>query len=247
MKLQRLDFKTTVCLYLCFSVCVILAHAQSTAIAKTSSSFDALVGTENSGLYVGPQFKDDQRDAWDGSHIYLESPNYAVGNLIYKDQPYFDVYLKYDLVDDQVSIESPDYLPIFRIKLIAEDISSFTVHDRQFIHLRDQTIHPSAGFFEKAYMGTNLSLYIKHRKRRKRETVDRVLQYRFINDNYYLLQVGDTSYTILSFRDLKNVFPDEYPDLRNLKRKNKRMAKNQPDAFMIKLATYLDEALNHEQ
>lgn len=246
MKLQLLDFKSIVGTFIFLSVCSIMpVYGQSTANAEISQSFDALVGPENTGLYIGPQFKDEHRDAWDGSHIYLESPNYAAGTLIYKDQRYFDVPLKYDLLEDQVSIESPDYLPIFRVKLIREDVSSFSLHGRQFIHLRNQAMPQDAGFFEVALMGTNFSLYIKHRKRRKRETVDKVLQYRFITNNYYLLHFRDNFYTIFSHRDLKDVFPDQYADIRNFKRKHKSLAKNQPDEFMIKLATFLDPTLNH--
>ncbi len=221
-----------------------VSHAQPTQHTEISKAYDALIGPENTELYTGPQFQDGQRNAWDGSHIYLTSPNYQTGTVVYRDQEYLDVSLKYDLFEDQVSIQSPEYLPTFRIKLIPAYISGFSLHGHQFVNLKDQTQEQGNGFYEIAMIGKNISFFIKHRKKKKRETVDRVLQYRFEEDNHYLLQFRQKFHTIFSLRDLKALFPERYEDIRHYRRLNRSLAKHQPDEFMIKLATYLDEKLN---
>lgn len=85
-----------------------LSHSQSIRDNAIHVVYDAIVGGENTGLYNGPEFKDQFLDSWDGSHIYLNTHTFMHSTLIYNDQLYTNVALKYDLFDDNVVIRSED-------------------------------------------------------------------------------------------------------------------------------------------
>jgi hypothetical protein len=222
-----------------------LAYNQSVADKAIYQAFDTLVSRENTGLYNGPQFIANYPNSWDDSHVYLVSANYQKGTLVYHNQWYTEVPLRYDLIEDNISIRSNDYLSAFKIRVDPNSITSFLIHDRKFIKLWDTGIDLRGnGFFEIAFAGKTVTLYIKHVKRIKRETVDKVPQQRFINDNYYLIWENDTYYLIQSWKDFKKVSPDRYAQVRNFYQLNRSLFKNTPDDFMVKLMAFLDANKN---
>ena len=230
--------------YITFCIClgiVSFCCTQSIVDANHLELYDALVGRENTGLFNGPQFKDENLHAWDDSHIYFGSANYVSSNLVYNGQLYIDVPLRYDIFGDNVSIRSSDHLSIFKIRLIPESTAGFSIDDRHFTRLLTTGLAlPGHGFFEISFIGDNYALYTKHLKRKKRETVNKVLQYRFVNENYYLLWVNNSYHTIYSIKDFKQIIPDRYMQVRNFRKQNKSLYKNHRDAFMIALIKDMD-------
>lgn len=218
-----------------------LSHSQSTRDNAIHVVYDAIVGGENTGLYNGPEFKDQFLDSWDGSHIYLNTHVFTHNTLIYNNQRYTNVPLKYDLFDDNVVIRSEDNLSIFQIKLVPENISSFTVHNRDFVKLTEPQLNIDGhGFFEIASIGNIVSLYIKHVKTKKKETINNILQYSLVEDNYYLLVYNGVYHIVRSIKGFKKVIPNRYKEIRKFRKEYKSIYKTDRDGFMIKLIKYLD-------
>lgn len=226
-------------LLLSFFLCLgLVSYSQSVRDNIAHHVYDGLVSKENTGLYNGPEFKDQFLDSWDESHIYLDSSGFINGTLVYNNQLYTGVLLKYDLYGDNVIIRSNDHLGSFQVALIAENISGFTVHNRDFTKLTGTGSElEGSGFFEVA----TPALYIKHVKKRKRETIDNVLQYRFLEDNHYVLLYNAVYHIIYDIKDFKHILPDKYKQIQDFKKQNKRLYKTDPDRFMIALIKYLDE------
>lgn len=232
-------------LFLSIFLCLGLAsYAQSVSVMDNivHHVYDELVSSENTGLYNGPEFKDQFLDSWDNSHMYLNSSVFMNGTLVYNNQLYTGVPLKYDIYGDNVIIRSNDHLSSFQVELIAENISGFTVHNRDFTKLTATGSELEGnGFFEVATLGKVASLYIKHVKKRKRETVDNVLQYSFLEDNHYVFLYNAAYHIIYDLKDFKQVLPDTYKQIRDFKKQNKRLYKTDPDSFMKALIKDLDE------
>lgn len=154
-------------IFLCLGL---VSYAQSASVMDNivHHVYDELVGSENTGLYNGPEFKDQFLDSWDDSHMYLDSSVFMNGTLVYNNQLYTGVPLKYDIYGDNVIIRSNDHLSSFQVELIAENISRFTVHNRDFTKLTGTGSELEGnGYFEVAILGKVASLYIKHVKREK--------------------------------------------------------------------------------
>ena len=224
----------------CFLNTLVL-FSQSAKDNAVHEIYDALVNRENTALYNGPEFTDQFLNSWDESHIYLNTSAFTYNSLVYNNQLYSNVPLKYDLLGDNIVIRSDDYLSIFEIKLIPENISRFTANNRDFIRLTDAPPNLDGhGFFEIASIGNTLSLYIKHVKKKKRETINNVLQYSLIEDNYYLLLYNDVYHIIGSVKDFKKVVPERYKEIRNFQKDYRLLYKTDRNDFMIKLIKYLD-------
>lgn len=218
-----------------------VVYAQSVSDQQVYQAYDALVSRENTGLFNGPQVIDTYQDSWDDSHVYLESANYQYSTLVYNNQLYTEVPLRYDLLGDYITIRSDDHLSLFKIKVDPKKITSFSISNRNFIKLPDTGLdNIGSGFFEIAFAGKSLTLYIKHVKRIKRETIDRVLQQRFISDNHYVLRQDDTYHSIYSIKDFKEFSPDPYSEIRDFYKVNRSLYKTNLDAFMIQLVEFLD-------
>jgi hypothetical protein len=228
-------------IFLCLGL---VSYAQSVSVMNNivHHVYDGLVSSENTGLYNGPEFKDQFLDSWDNSHMYLDSSVFMNGTLVYNNQLYTGVPLKYDIYEDNVIIRSNDHLSSFQVELTTENISGFTVHNRDFTKLTGTGSELEGnGFFEVAILGKGASLYIKHVKKRKRETIDNILQYSFLKDNHYVFLYNDAYHIIYDLKDFKQVLPDTYKQIRDFKKQNKRLYKTNPDSFMIALVKYLDE------
>ncbi|MCP4976014.1 MAG: hypothetical protein GY931_07610 [Maribacter sp.] len=227
--------------FLCLGM---ISYAQSVSVIDNiiHNVYDGLVSLENTGLYNGPEFRDEYLDAWDNSHIYLNSSAIMGGTVVYNNQFYTNVLMKYDILEDNLIIRSNDKLNHFQIKLISENISQFKIHNKNFIRVMDENLNMEGnGFLEAALQGEKVSLYIKHVKKRKRQTVDNVLQYRFYQDNYYVVQYNGKYHIIHSIKDLKEVIPDKYKEIRNFQKQNKTLYRNNLDRFMTVLVKFLDE------
>ncbi len=239
---------------LCFALSIFISvflicplSGQSNDERQTALAYDLLVGIENNSLYSGPEFKDQYRDSWDGSHIYLDSSTFMNSTLIYDGQLYTNVLLQYDVLDDNIIIRSDGRLSTFKITIDKRRLASFSVNGRQFIKLKDYSDEQINSFYQIGKRGDSLSLYIKHQKRRKLETIDNIPQYKIESKNYYLLEdKKGEHFLIYSTKDFKDIFPSRYKRVRNFYKQNRSLSKKDPDTFMINLVTHLEE-LNRDK
>ncbi len=206
----------------------------------TYQAYDDLMGLENTELYNGPEYASPHGASWDGSHVYLKSPIFTPGDLVYGGQPYSKVLMTYDLLTDNVIVRSNDGLSTFKIRMIPGHLSRFSLHGRAFVRLTDTDLALEGHhFFEVAFVREKVALFVKHAKKIKRETVDGVLQHRFIPSNYYLLKYQGIFHVVHSTRDFKQICPDRYEDIRSLRKEYRAAHKENPDRLMLMIAEYL--------
>lgn len=220
-----------------------VSYSQPKSDSSIHNVYDDLVSLENTGLYNGTEFKD-QFVNTDGSYRYFNLFNFTEGSIVYNNQFYSNVLLKYDLVEDNIITRSDDNLSLFKVRLIAEKISSFSIYNHKFIRLTDTELNLNDnGFFEIIYLGNKLNCYIKHQKKTKERAINKRMQYRFLDDNYYLLLFGETYHIIHSIKDLIKVIPERDQQIRNFYRSYKPLYELNTDGFMKQLVKYLDEGL----
>lgn len=70
--------------------------------------FDNIIGYENSGIYNGTLFLEKYKTESNNHHFFLDN-KYKLGNLIYDNQPYYNVYLKYDIYEDELIAKLPSF------------------------------------------------------------------------------------------------------------------------------------------
>lgn len=234
-------------LYLVFPfifLVVSFSYAQNTSKDKIHETYDNIVGLDNTGLYNGTEFTDLFLNT-DGTFRYLKGFDYSKGSVFYKGEYYVNIFLKYDLLEDNLLTRSDDNLSVFNVKLIPEFVEWFTIYNRKFVRLTNTNLGLSGnGFFEEVYSGNQLILYIKHSKRKKDKALKSGIQYRFFDTNLYVLKRNNSYFKVNSVKDLRKAIPEKEDEIRQFHRSNRILYKSDPDSFMTRLIAYLDEPIN---
>lgn len=228
---------------LSLSLCVLIG---TSAFSQTNSenirykTYDRIVGLENTGLYNGTEFTDPYLNT-NGTYRYYNGFDYTRGSVTYNGQYYADVFLKYDLLEDNLLSRSDDNLSVFNVKLIPDFVESFSIHGHNFVRLPDAAIKLGGnGFYEVAYLGNDTALYIKHNKKMRDKALKKGMQYSFLNANYYLLKYHGAYTVVRSQRDFRKLFPEKSEEIRKFFKSFKTMYRSDPDAFMVQITKYLD-------
>ena len=219
-------------------------YAQSNSQKNINETFDKIIGLNNTGLFNGTEFTDPFLNT-DGSFRYLNGFDYTKGSVIYADQYYANVSLKYDVLEDNLLVRSDDNLSVFNVKLIPGFISEFTIYNKHFVRLPETNLNLSGnGFFEKVYLGNDLSLYIKRTKKKKDSPLKSGIQYRFTDTDFYVLKSKGTYYLVSSSKHFEKILPEKEEQIRNFHKSYKTLYKSNPDIYMEKLVKYLDGSSN---
>ena len=215
----------------------VFAQAQTTSSDNIYRTYDQIVGLDNTSLFNGTEFTDLFLNT-DGTYRYLDGFDYTKGSVVYNDQYYVDVLLKYDLLEDNLLTKSNDNLSIFNVKLIPEFVSEFTLYNRHFVRLTD---FENNGFFELAFEGNTIDLYIKHTKKKRDKALKSGVQYSFKPINFYLFKYEGKYIKVESINELNRAFPDVKAQIKDFHRNYKTLYKQDRDSFMTKIADYLNK------
>ena len=226
--------------FLFCSLFPLATFSQANLPDKIYETYDKIVGLDNTGLYNGTEFTDLFLNT-DGTFRYYQDYDYTKGSVTYNGQYYVNVLLKYDLLRDNLLTRSDDNLSIFNVKLIPAFLDSFSIHNHKFVRLPNVDLGLGGnGFYEAAYLGNDLELYIKHTKKMKDRALRNGIQYRFSEANYYVLKYNGKYAILGSPRDIRQLLPEKAGEIREFYKSYKAIRKSNPDLFMTKLVTYLD-------
>ena len=226
--------------FLFCSLFPLATFSQANLPDKIYETYDKIVGLDNTGLYNGTEFTDLFLNT-DGTFRYYQGYDYTKGSVTYNGQYYVNVLLKYDLLRDNLLTRSDDNLSIFNVKLIPAFLDSFSIHNHKFVRLPNVDLGLGGnGFYEAAYLGNDLELYIKHTKKMKDRALRNGIQYRFSEANYYVLKYNGKYAILGSPRDIRQLLPEKAGEIREFYKSYKAIRKSNPDLFMTKLVTYLD-------
>jgi len=216
------------------------AFSQNNSQQKIFETYDAIVGLDNTGLFNGTEFTDLFLNT-DGTFRYFNGFDYSKGSVKYNGQFYPNVSLKYDLLEDNLLTRSDDNLSIFDVKLIPQFVESFSIYGKTFVRLHNTNL-PDAndGFFEEGFLGNEMSLYTRHTKKKKDRASKRGVQYRFLDDNYYVLKVNEKYHVVRKAKDVWKLLPEREQQIREFSKTYKALSKSDPRSFMVKLVDHID-------
>ena len=205
--------------------------------------FDAIVGTISNDLSQGIRFVDAYNKSYtiDDFRFY-NSDAFAPAYLMYNHQPFYNINLKYDVLEDDIifrnKIENN-----FEIKLSSLHISAFTIHETTFLKLPQQVSKFSFyknGFFEQLYKGEKYDLYVKHQKSKKKRLGEKAILYEFIDTKNILLKYNSEYYELISKNDVLKILPNQKEFIKSFYTNNKILRKQNLTAFMVSLFRYLE-------
>ena len=210
--------------------------------------FDSKIGDENRSIYDGVVHKVKYKTK-NGNHKYFKSSKFLEGNIIYDNQPYYDIMMNYDIYEDELIVKLSDQLGnTSNIELMKRKIKGFSILGHQFtkieIPAEDKKESGSYEFYEIVLEKEQLNLYIKHHKTRKKK-MDSKFTYSFFEkgDSNYLLLIDSKYHKIKKKKNWIYVFPNQKKTINTFYKKNKTMLKTNKNEFMLRLAVLMNDLI----
>ena len=192
-----------------------------------------------SGLFNGSQYIPYATTIRD-DHPYFLSGTMTMGDIVYDSVLFEDVSMFYDLVKEQVVIDDP--YKIYKISLINEKVSAFSLLNHNFIRLEADSINKGVirtGFYEVLYKG-NITLYEKEIKKIQEVINNQELYRIIIPQNNFYLDIGGKFYQVNRKKSLLKILGKRRKEIQQYLRKNKLNYQKDKENTLVKVVTYYD-------
>ena len=227
-------------------LCVMFSHAQEdNSKSNNLTFFDSLVGLESTKLYNGNRYYDVYKISED-NHNFFNSPEYVKGGVVYDNESFYNIDLKYDALKDVLVSRLDDEKSFVNLELIKENVKQFTINAHLFINV--DLIFKSkdlSGFAELITANDNFTFLIKRKKEVRERIKGDKLIYLFYETNTYFLYLKGEVHKIKSYKSLRKHFPNYEKAINTYYESNKLLAKSNTYEFMVGLSKRLDETITN--
>lgn len=188
----------------------------SNALGQTASNvtlynwFDSITPNSNKTISNGYEYIEKYRVIND-KHPYFKSPNFKLSTLTYKDQPFFNVNLKFNLYEQELIIVSPQKENRKILVLDNNLVNDFKIEDHCFekIDFKSSNKRNDNIFYEVIVSKKDVKLYKRHSKKMKKKNNENTVFYEFFNSNSYYLFKNNSLIKIESIGTFKSIYPDK--------------------------------------
>lgn len=178
--------------------------------------FDQTLGLEHTGLANGINYTK-QYKTKKGEHVFLDTPDFINGTLVYDGQPYFNIPIKYNVLDDEVLAHIKGRFTENEFQLIKEKIAQFTIKNRTFINIDTQTSEneKANGFYEVLMENPLFLLLEKHTKKQQEVKENNRYLSEFAYKRQHTIVYKGIYHPLKSEKDLIKLFPDLKKDIKS--------------------------------
>tara|TARA_R110001606_G_scaffold393731_1_gene563944 strand:+ start:72 stop:848 length:777 start_codon:yes stop_codon:yes gene_type:complete len=246
-------------LFVFFKPCISRTYAQLNIDSKNHYVwFDETVGNGNLAIYNGTIFVEKFK-APANNHRFLLDNSYHLGNLIYDNQPYYDIYLKYDIYEDEIIAKLDYKTNSLYIKLIKEKISYFEIYSSELtifnekLTFIDSATKPAvsskkfSGFYQVLYEFNEITLMKKNFKKRDKKIIDNLVYSNFLNKDVFIILKENNYYVVDSKYDLIKLFPKQKKYISIFYRRNRKLLKEEKDTFYTNLVKDIHASINKSE
>jgi len=231
-------------------------HAQLNLASKNHYIwFDEIVGNGNLAIYNGTIFEEKFK-APENNHRFLLDDTYHLGNLIYDNQPYYNIYLKYDIHEDQVIAKLAYKTNFLFIKLIKEKITSFEIDNSNTAIFNTQLSFISSetkpkvsekkftGFYQVLHQFDEILLLKKNFKKRGEIILNNFVYSNFLDKGYFVILRNNNYFEVNSKYDFINIFPNQKKYISIFYRRNRKLLRTDKDQFYTNLMKDLQVSIS---
>jgi WD40 repeat protein len=179
-------------------------------------------------------------------HPYYNELIWKTGSVVYKNQRYDGIEIKYDIYKDILLIKYIDLEGYIRsIQLYSAKIDAFHIYDHQFINLKgDSLSHFISGFYDLLFKGDNISVLAKRRKEVNQSTTLTSLEERFITNDLLYIDLDRKIYDVKNRKSILEIFSDKKNELKSFLKLNKRRFRNDPEEELVAAVRYYVSIVN---
>lgn len=201
------------------------------------TTFDNIIGKQNLAIYNGAIHINNDRVV-KNKHRYFESDNYSSGYIIYNNQQYFDLKLKYDIFEDRLILNTEENSNFLGINLIGENISYFSLNNKIFSN-SDQfynfSIAFKKGFYQEIKFSDQFVLYVKHFKYKREIINEKSILVDYDLKNEFIIQFKGLFYSVNTKKEISKLFLASKDKIYSYFREKKMVEKENKVLFMTDL------------
>lgn len=197
--------------------------------------FDAYLQPNNQSIFNGKEYIDvypEQLIKQGEDNKFYGSYDFIKGTVIYNGLPYFDVELKYELLND-----------LLLIKYVNEKVNLLTLNSEMVdeFKLQGDTFKKLYGnhFFKEIYNGNVFALYIKFSKIPIEKMKGPKVRYSFSESSSFVVKHKSKYYQIKSKKNVLNAFPHLDNEIRLYYKNNSALMRKDKEQFYLNLLKYL--------
>jgi hypothetical protein len=213
--------------------------------SRNLTFFDNLTGLESTKLYNGNRYYDLYKISED-NHNFFNSPEYIIGEVVYDNEAFYNIELKYDALKDVLVSKLNDEKSFINLELIKQKVKQFTINNHHFINV-DPILKSKylSGFAELITASDNFTFLVKRKKEMRERIKGDKLVYIFYETNTYFLYLKGEVHKIKSYKSLRKRFPDYEETINTYYESNKLLAEDNAYEFMVGLSKRLDETITN--
>jgi hypothetical protein len=218
------------------------AHSQTNTKTVLYNWYDNIKGKGSIELNNGPLHINPYKTLGKNT-LYYNTDKFTKGTIIYDNQPYYDVNLKYDVHRDIIVFNPYGQTENIGINLNQEKTKSFSLNGKNFVNLstyRTPVRDYLKGYYEEVIIGNEITLYTKrHKDIREFINNDRIY-YSFNDENNFILKYKNAFYRINSKKEITTLFPEHKSKINTYYSENKKMEKSDSILFTENLLNYIN-------
>lgn len=215
--------------------------SQQLAIKNTVSLYFKSLG-EQSGIYRGPAYIGYPYELSNG-HQFFESPKFAIGTIFYDGMLYQNIPMWYDLVKDQVVVQTLDSLSM--IGLHHERIDYFSLLGHHFKKIsQDSSISLSTGFYDQIYNGKTEVLVRRSKGTLEDVSPEGIFTKILKQKNEIYLKKDAKYFSVLSSGSVLKALGNNQKEILNHLKKNAIKFKKDPEKAIVMMVSYYDQLKN---
>jgi len=211
----------------------------SVALSKAVYEYDNYFG-KNLSLYTGKQYND--KFSQIGDHQFFMDDYWEQGSVVFDEQFYDSVYLKYDIFNDELLVEYfSDNGLAMTLMLQKTKVNGFSLQGHTFIRLQaDSAATIKTGFYDQLFIGTNVSAYARRQKEIVRTSGSNTLHDDFVQKDKYFLQKNGIYYTVKKRSSVVRVLADHKKAVKQFIKSNNLYFQTERDRDITVVARYYE-------
>lgn len=214
-------------------------HSQTNNEVATYNWFDKNLGIESLDLKNGPAHLNFDKTANNENRYYTD--DFKSGSIIYNNQNYFDLYLKYDIYADELVLRPYKESNTTKINVVKDYVSSFKIGNQKFVNLKELSApNFKKGYYEEVILAANTILYIKYYKERNNVMKENIAYIAYLPKYDYILLKGKDFYLINDKKEIIKLYPEEKRKINDFYFKNRSLKKEDLSLFMKSLMKFIN-------
>ena len=234
-------------IFLCFGYEVSFGQTQTDkkahqlALKNTVSRYYQALG-EQSGIYHGPGYIGYPYELSNG-HQFFESPNFAKGTIFYEGMLYQNIPMWYDLVKDQVVIQTLDSLS--QISLHTERIDYFSLFGHEFKKIvQDPSNSLTTGFYDHIYVGKTEVLVRRYKGTLEDVSPEGIFTKILKQKNEIYLKKEGKYFSVQSSGSVLKALGNKQKEILSYFKKSAIKFKKDPEKATVMMVSYYDQLTN---